>query len=59
MTREDYDDVEGFAAIAFAGLIASGKIFGPEDIAKVAFDHAEALLAEKKKRLGEKPDYSG
>lgn len=57
-TREEYDDIEGYAVAATVGLLSRDEaITDMAEVAGAAFDMAEALLAEKKKRLGEKPDH--
>lgn len=57
LSREDYDDIEGYAVAAMIGALSTG--FGTRDdlVAQKAFDVAQAMLAEKKNRLGEKPDH--
>lgn len=55
MTRQDYDDLEGYAVAAMIGRLSNGGEGSPSQMAVSAFDAAEALLAEKKKRLGKKP----
>ncbi|MDX0622858.1 hypothetical protein GOD54_23450 [Sinorhizobium medicae] len=57
-TRQDYEDVEGFAVVAMAGIAASGKVYAHDELASQSFDMAEAMLAEKKNRLGKKPPYT-
>lgn len=57
MTRNEYEDVEAFAAVALAGLLARSTPYTPEDIASEAFEIAEAFQKEKMKRIGEKPPY--
>lgn len=55
-TREDYEDIESYAVAAMIGNIA--RFATSTQVAVEAFDVAEAMLAEKKARLGEKPDYT-
>lgn len=58
LTREDYEDIEGYAVAAMIGHLSCGGAGHPTAVARDAFDVAEAMLAEKKKRLGDKPDYT-
>lgn len=58
LTREDYEDIEHYALGAMMGHLSCGGAGHPTQVAKDAFDVAEAMLAEKKKRLGDKPDYN-
>lgn len=59
MTRNEYDEIEGTANVALAGLLAGdGQWVGnQEELVKRSFDIAEAFTAEKKKRLGERPSW--
>lgn len=57
MTRQDHEDLEGYALAAMVGLLSNGGAGAPAQTALQSFDYAEALLAEKKKRLGDKPGY--
>lgn len=58
LTREDYDDLEAYAVAAMLGVTSTGYIECPKQLVDKAFDVAEAMLAGKKKRLGDKPDYT-
>ena len=40
-----------FAGLAMAGLMASGKVLGKGDIAGWANEQADAMMAERKKRM--------
>lgn len=57
-TRLEYEEIEGTAIAAMVGLASAGQGFATETLAKRSFDIAEALLAERKARLGKKPEYS-
>ena len=57
MTRAEFEDKEGIAIAAMLGLIVNQTPLPPDEVAVTAFDYAEALVAERKKRLGEKPPY--
>ena len=59
MKRSDYDEIEASAHVAMAGLLAGdeGWATNPGHLAGRAFDIAEAFHAEKKNRIGERPDY--
>lgn len=58
LTREDYEDIESYAVAAMIGLTTKGNGSRPDLTAREAFDVAEAMLVEKKARLGERPDYN-
>ncbi len=48
---EDYNSkLELFAGISLPGLIAKSVFGHPEDIARQAFDQAEAMMVESEKR---------
>lgn len=57
MTRTEHEDLEGYAMLSVAGLLASGHDLTAQQIATRAFDMAAALQEEKLKRIGEKPGY--
>lgn len=59
MTRNEYDEIETTATVALAGLLASGCQLGKtlNGLAEHAFEIAEAYNAEKKRRLGERPEW--
>ncbi|MDD2054954.1 hypothetical protein NPS46_20610 [Pseudomonas putida] len=57
MTRAEFEDTEGIAIAAMLGLLANQTPLSPDEVAVNAFDYAEALVAERKKRIGEKPPY--
>ncbi|HBN8363703.1 TPA: hypothetical protein L3699_004075 [Pseudomonas aeruginosa] len=58
MTRNEYDEMEATANVALAGLLAGeGQwVSNPNELVRHAFDIAEAFNAEKKRRLGERPE---
>nr|WP_024308534.1 hypothetical protein [Pseudomonas sp. P818] len=60
MTRSEYDEMEATANVAMAGLLAGdeGWAANPQHLAVKAFDIAEAFTAEKKKRIGERPEWN-
>ena len=58
MTRAEFEDKEGIAIAAMLGLLANQTPSSPDEVAVNAFDYAEALVAERKKRLGEKPGFN-
>ncbi|MGZ2785275.1 hypothetical protein AAER32_02370, partial [Pseudomonas aeruginosa] len=59
MTRNEYDEMEATANVALAGLLAGeGQwVSNPNELVRHAFDIAEAFNAEKKRRLGERPEW--
>jgi len=57
MTRTEYDDKEGIALAAMLGLLAGRSSRLPHEVAADAFDYAEAMTAERQKRLGERPGF--
>jgi len=59
MTRNEYEDIEGYATAAMIGLLAGGNKQSAQDLSVCAFNVAKAFQAEKLKRLGEKPGYEG
>lgn len=60
MTRSEYDEMEATANVVMAGLLAGDKAWAgePLHLAEKAFDIAEAFTAEKKKRIGERPEWN-
>ncbi|HDS1797557.1 TPA: hypothetical protein QEM76_000191 [Pseudomonas putida] len=58
MTRTEYEDQEGIAIAAMLGLLSGCGSLPPKEVAKQAFDYAEAMAEERKSRLGEKPPFS-
>ncbi|MCV9917837.1 hypothetical protein OIU19_03465 [Pseudomonas sp. BT-42-2] len=58
MTRAEFEDKEGIAIAALLGLISQGGAGSPREAAEMAFDYAEALVAERQKRLGDKPGFN-
>ncbi|HHZ8769578.1 TPA: hypothetical protein ACWL5R_002467 [Pseudomonas aeruginosa] len=59
MTRNEYDEMEATANVALAGLLAGDCQLAnnPQELVECAFDIAEAFNAEKKRRLGERPEW--
>lgn len=59
MTRNEYDEMEATANVALAGLLAGDCQLAnnPQELVECAFDIAEAFNAEKKRRLGERPQW--
>jgi hypothetical protein len=57
MTRAEYEDKEGIALAALIGLLAGGSPRLPAEVAADAFDYAEVMVAERQKRLGDKPGF--
>ncbi|KSI94142.1 hypothetical protein APA04_16640 [Pseudomonas aeruginosa] len=59
MTRNEYDEMEATANVAVAGLLAGDCQLAnnPHALVECAFDIAEAFNAEKKRRLGERPEW--
>ncbi len=59
MTRNEYDEMEATANVALAGLLAGdGKwASNPNELVRRAFDIAEDFNVEKKRRLGERPEW--
>jgi len=57
MTRAEFEDKEGIAIAAMIGLLSNQTPLSPDEVAVNAFDYAEALVAERKKRFGDKPGY--
>ncbi|KAA5842284.1 hypothetical protein F2A37_16590 [Pseudomonas chlororaphis] len=58
MTRAEFEDKEGIAIAAMLGLLAGQSPRHPAEVAADAFDYADAMVAERKKRLGEKPGFN-
>lgn len=57
-TRQEYEKIEGTAIAAMVGLASAGQGYATPELAKRSFDIAESMVAERKKRLGKKPQYS-
>ena len=57
MTRAEYEDQDGVAIAAMVGLLTGCGALPPKDVAKQAFDYAEAMAEERMVRLGEKPAF--
>ncbi|HGN1166879.1 TPA: hypothetical protein ACRNJG_001464 [Pseudomonas aeruginosa] len=59
MTRNEYDEMGATANVALAGLLAGDCQLAnnPQELVECAFDIAEAFNAEKKRRLGERPEW--
>ncbi|MBC3345405.1 hypothetical protein HU811_01995 [Pseudomonas sp. SWRI196] len=58
MTRAEFEDKEGIAIAAMLGLLARSTPASPEEIATAAFDYSAAMVAERQKRLGDKPGFN-
>jgi len=58
MTRDEFEDKEGIAIAAMLGMLAGQTSRLPEEVAADAFDYAEAMVAERQKRLGDKPGFN-
>lgn len=56
LTRLEYENIEGIAIAAMIGLLSRGHAEHREQVAVIAFNQAEAMIAEQKKRYGEKPE---
>ncbi|EPO5559735.1 TPA: hypothetical protein ACKQAX_005065 [Pseudomonas aeruginosa] len=59
MTRNEYDEMGATANVALAGLLAGDCQLAnnPQELVECAFDIAEHFNAEKKRRLGERPEW--